>query len=63
MSDNLDPVQELFNKTNSTETLKFEATSLKSWDLTKRQICDLELLMNGSFSPLKGFLSLIILFV
>ena len=56
MSDNLDPVQELFNKTNSTETLKFEATSLKSWDLTKRQICDLELLMNGSFSPLKGFL-------
>ncbi len=27
-----------------------------SWDLTPRQICDLELLMNGGFSPLEGFL-------
>ncbi len=27
-----------------------------SWDLTPRQMCDLELLMNGAFSPLKGFL-------
>ncbi len=27
-----------------------------SWDLTPRQICDLELLMNGGFSPLKSFL-------
>lgn len=28
-----------------------------SWDLTPRQICDLELLMNGGFSPLKGFMN------
>ena len=28
----------------------------KSWDLTARQICDLELLMNGGFSPLEGFM-------
>lgn len=28
-----------------------------SWDLTTRQICDLELLMNGGFSPLEGFMS------
>jgi sulfate adenylyltransferase len=27
-----------------------------SWDLTPRQLCDVELLLNGSFSPLTGFL-------
>ncbi len=27
-----------------------------SWDLTPRQLCDLELLLNGGFSPLKGFM-------
>jgi sulfate adenylyltransferase len=27
-----------------------------SWDLTPRQVCDLELLMNGGFSPLQGFM-------
>jgi sulfate adenylyltransferase len=28
----------------------------KSWDLSPRQLCDLELLMNGGFSPLDGFM-------
>ena len=27
-----------------------------SWDLTPRQLCDVELLLNGAFSPLTGFL-------
>ena len=27
-----------------------------SWDLTPRQLCDLELLLEGAFSPLSGFL-------
>jgi sulfate adenylyltransferase len=32
------------------------ARDLPSWDLTMRQLCDLELLLNGAFSPLEGFL-------
>ncbi|MDQ7089667.1 MAG: bifunctional sulfate adenylyltransferase/adenylylsulfate kinase [Methylococcales bacterium] len=28
-----------------------------SWTLTKRQLCDVELLLNGAFSPLQGFLT------
>jgi len=36
--------------------LRREALQLPSWDLTARQVCDLELLMNGAFSPLSGFL-------
>lgn len=27
-----------------------------SWDLTPRQLCDLEMLLNGAFSPLQGFM-------
>ncbi len=37
--------------------LKAEATGLPAWDLTPRQLCDLELLQNGAFSPLEGFMS------
>jgi sulfate adenylyltransferase len=36
--------------------LKAASRDWPSWDLTPRQFCDLELLLNGSFSPLRGFL-------
>ncbi|MBL8896642.1 MAG: bifunctional sulfate adenylyltransferase/adenylylsulfate kinase [Planctomycetes bacterium] len=36
--------------------LKRAAKDWPSWDLSERQICDLELLLNGGFSPLRGFL-------
>ncbi|UAN45206.1 bifunctional sulfate adenylyltransferase/adenylylsulfate kinase [Serratia sp. JSRIV001] len=32
-------------------------SDLRSWTLTARQICDLELIINGAFSPLNGFLT------
>src|SRR5680860_290331 len=38
------------------EELKKAARDLPSWDLTPRQLCDLELLLTGGFSPLDGFL-------
>ena len=58
MSDaNLAPVPELYAPFDRVESLKRDAGELTSWDLTPRQICDLELLMNGGFYPLTGFLS------
>ena len=39
------------------EELKNESRDWASWDLTERQLCDIELLMNGAFSPLTGFLA------
>ncbi|WP_027244435.1 bifunctional sulfate adenylyltransferase/adenylylsulfate kinase [Leisingera daeponensis] len=57
MQSNLAPIPELYVSYESAPKLKVEAADLVSWDLTPRQICDLELLMNGGFNPLKGFLS------
>ena len=54
---NLAPIPELYVSHESAQKLKHEAGNLPSWDLTPRQICDLELLMNGGFYPLKGFQS------
>lgn len=56
MSPNLSPIPELYVSYDSAQKLKIEAGELPSWDLSPRQTCDLELLMNGGFTPLKGFL-------
>ena len=50
------PIPELYVSYDSAQKLKIEAGNLPSWDLTARQVCDLELLMNGGFNPLKGFM-------
>ena len=57
MPQDLAPIPELYVSYESAQKLKAEAGDLVSHDLTPRQICDLELLMNGGFNPLKGFLS------
>ncbi|MFT7523415.1 MAG: sulfate adenylyltransferase [Candidatus Paceibacteria bacterium] len=56
INQNIAPISELYVSYDSAQKLKLEAAELPSWDMTPRQICDLELLMNGGFNPLKGFL-------
>ena len=57
MAQDLAPIPELYVSYDSAQKLKSEAADLVSHDLSPRQICDLELLMNGGFNPLKGFLT------
>ena len=42
---------------NEASELKREALGLPSLSLNKRQLCDLELILNKAFAPLTGFLS------
>ena len=49
-------LKELFLSERAADEEKLEAKNYRSWDLTQRQLCDLDLLMNGAFSPLDGFL-------
>jgi sulfate adenylyltransferase len=46
----------LVNPSRAAE-LQVESRNWPSWDLTPRQLCDLELLLNGAFSPLTGFMN------
>lgn len=49
-------LKDLYLSLNEAKQAKESAKELASWDLTHRQICDLELLLNGGFSPLEGFM-------
>ncbi|WP_018938984.1 MULTISPECIES: bifunctional sulfate adenylyltransferase/adenylylsulfate kinase [unclassified Thioalkalivibrio] len=40
----------------ATRELKAQARDYLAWDLMPRQVCDAELLLNGGFSPLTGFM-------
>ena len=47
----------LYLPADEAEAEKAAAGEYASWDLTERQLCDIELLLNGAFSPLDGFLN------
>ncbi len=49
-------LKELYLPEHRADEVKAEAGGFASWDLTPRQLCDLDLLLNGAFSPLEGFL-------
>ena len=49
-------LRELYLPATEAEALKRHSASLPAWTLNQRQLCDLELLLNGAFSPLQGFL-------
>ncbi len=49
-------LKELVVGTRRAVELRREAAYLRSWALTQRQVWDIELLLNGAFSPLNGFL-------
>ena len=48
---------DLMLDSESARELKARSRDFPSWDLTSRQIRDLELLISGGFSPLRGFMN------
>ncbi len=44
-------------KKSKANNLKLESNIYKSWTLSNRQLCDLEMILNNSFSPLSNFLN------
>jgi sulfate adenylyltransferase len=49
-------LKELYLPEHLADDVKQRANDYPSWDLSARQLCDLDLLLNGAFSPLEGFL-------
>jgi sulfate adenylyltransferase len=52
-----DILKQLYLTESAAEQEKLRARDYRSWDLTARQQCDIELILNGAFSPLEGFLT------
>ena len=50
-------LKDLYLTEAAAEEEQNKAGDYLSWDLTARQLCDLDLLTNGAFSPLDGFLT------
>ena len=48
---------ELIAQPERVAELKAHSKEWPSWDLSARQLCDLELLLSGGFSPLRGFMT------
>tara|TARA_B100000614_G_scaffold79726_1_gene71105 strand:+ start:1359 stop:3131 length:1773 start_codon:yes stop_codon:yes gene_type:complete len=44
-------------KSSEVEKYKSDAVNFKSYTLNDRQLCDIELILNGSFSPIDGFMN------
>jgi sulfate adenylyltransferase len=62
VSDNLNvphggTLVDLFVDAARADELKMQSSDFPSWDLAPRQLCDLELILSGGFSPLRGFMS------
>lgn len=49
-------LRDLIVSEEKAKDLKQEAIYLPAWDLTQRQLWDIELLLHGAFSPLDGFM-------
>ena len=49
-------INDLIVDQSRAKILKNESSSFLSLELTQRQLCDLELILNGGFSPLKTFM-------
>src|SRR5215510_9391201 len=47
----------LYLSNDARDAERSRAIEYASWQLTDRQICDVDLLMNGAFSPLTGFMN------
>ena len=50
------PLKPLLVSETQAETLKSESLDMPSLTLSQRQLCDVELMMNGGFTPLDGFM-------
>ena len=50
-------LKELYLTEREADLEKERARHYPTWDLNPRQLCDLDMLLNGAFSPLEGFLT------